>query len=74
MKEYLSVQDYAKKIGKTRQQVYNYIADNKVVTRLVNKPKLEVLWSDFKKSKNNDDLLKDDYQDAISPIGRKLKK
>jgi len=35
---------------------------------------IKALESDFKKSKNDDNLIYDDYQDAISPKGRSLKK
>lgn len=35
---------------------------------------IKALESDFKRSKNNDDLLHDDYQDCKSPVGRTLKK
>lgn len=74
MQEWLTVSEYAKKSGYSRQYVYILAALGKLTSRIKARKveQMEVLWSDFKKAKKSDTLTDQEYKDLLSPGGRRM--
>jgi len=67
MKQWLSIKEYADKVGQTRQYIYLLVRLGKIKSRIVQKKvsQMEVLYSDFKRSKEAECLEFEGYKDLL---------